>query len=176
ELAWRMKRLAPGMEGLTWKIIFGGVQGGLALGSGGSSMLLGESIGLGLTAYKSLQETAQEEAGGAILTTNANQAEKLINSGANEVTVESWADADTIRRNLIEGQGYRNSTGYTGRQVRNNPDTFPEGKARTFHWDYADTQHGGRPHLQIHTPEGRVIRIFFEKGAGIPIRTPTGKR
>jgi len=121
-----------------------------------------------------------EESGGTLLTTtsyvSSKRAETLINSGANEVTVESWADADAIRRNLIEGQGYRNSTGYTGRQVRNNPDVFPEGKARTFHWDYADTQHGGRPHLQIHTPQGRIIRIFFNKGAGIPIRTPTGKR
>jgi len=155
---------------------------GLGVGAGTtlSAITVEDILPLSAQIGAAMGGIGDEESGGTLLTTtssaSARQAEKQINSGTDNVTVESWADADAIRRNLIEGQGYRNSTGYTGKQVRNNPDIFPEGKARTFHWDYADTQHGGKPHLQIHTPEGRVIRIFFEKGAGIPIRTPTGKR
>jgi hypothetical protein len=45
----------------------------------------------------------------------------------------------------------------TGRQVREQMG----GKAGTYHWDLADTMHGGRAHLQVHDEVGNVFRIFF---------------
>lgn len=101
------------------------------------------------------------------------QAIREIASGSStNVLVRHRDEAREIFEEIFAGQGYRNSTGYTGNQVRQNPDLFPDGKAGTFHWDYEDTQHGGVPHLQIHTHDGDVIRIFFKEGAGNPIRTP----
>jgi hypothetical protein len=47
--------------------------------------------------------------------------------------------------------------------VRNDRFLFPDGKMGTYHWDLADTMHGGMPHLQIHAFNGSTIRIFFPK-------------
>jgi hypothetical protein len=95
------------------------------------------------------------------------QAQKAISNGIDNVMVKTRAEADAIRRTIVEGQGYENTSGLTGKEVR---EMLPEGKSGTFHWDYADTKHGGTPHVQIHTHEGRTIRIFFKEGGGLPIR------
>jgi hypothetical protein len=54
----------------------------------------------------------------------------------------------------------------TGNMVRNDKFLFPNGKSGTYHWDFADTMHGGVPHLQIHLFKeegGGIIRIFFPR-------------
>lgn len=59
------------------------------------------------------------------------------------------------------GKTYRNTTGQV---VGHDPFIYPNGKAGTYHWDEAvGAAHGGRPHLQIHTHDGEIIRIFFAK-------------
>jgi RHS repeat-associated protein len=83
-------------------------------------------------------------------------AAKELEAGAKEVRVASREEAEEIFRNVYQGDGYRNTTGMTGRQVR---ETI--GKKWTYHWDMFDTMHGGQPHLQIHTGDGEIIRIFF---------------
>jgi hypothetical protein len=67
-------------------------------------------------------------------------------------------EAAEIFHGLFQGKGYVNTTGMTGRQVR---EMLPKHKYGTYHWDMSDTVHGGRPHLQVHTEEGRIHRIFF---------------
>lgn len=88
---------------------------------------------------------------------------KDLKNGINNVRVGTRDDAEAIRQELVvnaDGE-FRNSTGYTGNMVRNNPEMFPNGKTGTFHWDYNDTQHGGMSHLQIHDFGGNIFRVFF---------------
>jgi len=91
-------------------------------------------------------------------------AEKALAKGATEVHVNSVEEAAELYLRNFHGYGYRNTTGMTGNQVRNDPFLFPNKKGGTYHWDLADMQHGGVPHLQIHTHDGRIIRIFFKVG------------
>jgi hypothetical protein len=91
---------------------------------------------------------------------------KRLASGAKEVTVNSQDEAAELFLALFQGKGYRNTTGMTGNTVRNNSYLFPDGKYGTYHWDFADTMHGGIPHLQIHPFKGEgkgPIRIFFPR-------------
>jgi hypothetical protein len=107
----------------------------------------------------------------SLLTTK--EASKALGNGIGQtinVKVSSRSEAASLLTEYIQGKGYRNSTGFTGNQVRNYPERFPNGKAGTFHWDYADTQHGGVPHIQIHDFDGSIKRIFFTEGGGLPIR------
>jgi hypothetical protein len=83
-----------------------------------------------------------------------------LRTGSREVTVGSRADAEDLFVGMYAGKGYKNTTGRTGNQVRNDP-TMSNGKSGTYHWDTNDTQHGGRPHLQIHDENGTVTRIFY---------------
>lgn len=80
-----------------------------------------------------------------------------IQRGASEVAVRGRDEAGEVFLGLYQGRGLRNTTGMTGRQVR---EQFG-GKAGTYHWDVEDVMHGGRPHLQIHDEAGNVIRIFY---------------
>jgi RHS repeat-associated protein len=104
-------------------------------------------------------------------TLNTKQAGKALESPLANVNVKlnTREEADQLLKKFIVGKGYRNSTGYTGNQVRQNKDLFPNAKDGTYHWDYADTQHGGVPHVQIHDFNGKIHHIFFEKGGGLPI-------
>ncbi|WP_437287728.1 RHS repeat-associated core domain-containing protein [Sorangium sp. So ce406] len=81
-----------------------------------------------------------------------------IARGTNEVIVNGRDEAGEIFIGLFHGKGFRNTTGMTGRQVR---EMLPGGKYGTYHWDMADTQHDGRSHLQVHTEDGSIFRIFF---------------
>ena len=99
---------------------------------------------------------------------NAKSAEAALSKGVLNVRVNSAEEAEAIRKSLIVGQGYRNSTGFTGKEVRNSPELFPDAKMNTYHYDYGDTKHGGMPHMQYHPPDGTIRRIFFP-GGGMPI-------
>jgi hypothetical protein len=87
------------------------------------------------------------------------RAAKLIKGSTNEITVGSRAEAEELFLNEYQAQGYRNTTGMNGKQVRH----YYGVKAGTYHWDMSDIMHGGQPHLQIHTFEGDTKRIFFLK-------------
>jgi RHS repeat-associated protein len=89
---------------------------------------------------------------------NVSQVAKEIQGGAKNVTVASRSQAEEIFLGLFQGKGYSNTTGMTGKQVR---ESLPNGKYGTYHWDTADTMHGGQSHLQIHTEQGDIIRVFF---------------
>lgn len=68
-----------------------------------------------------------------------------------------------------QGDGYRNTTGMSPTEVKD----FFGSKQGTYHWDDTvgadgrlvghgpDNPHGGLPHLQIHTFEGPIVRIFW---------------
>lgn len=92
------------------------------------------------------------------------QAEKAIARGATEVYVNSADEAAEVYLRNYHGDGYRNTTGMTGKEVRNDGHLFPEKKKGTYHWDLHDTQHGGVPHLQVHTHKGETIRIKWKVG------------
>jgi RHS repeat-associated protein len=97
--------------------------------------------------------------------TVVNSAKELL-SGKTSVTVNSADEAAELFLGMFQGQGYRNTTGLTGNIVRNDPFLFPGGKPGTYHWDLADTMHGGVSHLQIHQfrkEGGKIIRIFFPR-------------
>jgi hypothetical protein len=87
---------------------------------------------------------------------DVRRAAETLRRGYTQVVVSTRAQAEELFRRLFQGRGYRNTTGLSGREVR---DLFGE-KAGTYHWDPADAEWGA-PHLQIHTFEGTVIRIFF---------------
>jgi RHS repeat-associated protein len=91
---------------------------------------------------------------------------KELASNTLESTVRSQDEAAELFLRLFQGRGYRNTTGMTGNMVRNDKFLFPNGKYGTYHWDFADTMHGGIPHLQIHLFKeegGGIIRIFFPR-------------
>lgn len=91
------------------------------------------------------------------------EAAKLLLRGAKEVTVENRSEAEELYLGLYQKEGYINSTGFSGKQVRENEWSFPDGKSGTFHWDTQDTEHGGIPHLQIHDRDGNITRIFYKE-------------
>jgi RHS repeat-associated protein len=91
---------------------------------------------------------------------------KDLAAGTLEVTVRSQDEAAELFLRLFQGRGYRNTTGMTGNMVRNDKFLFPNGKYGTYHWDFADTMHGGVPHLQVQLFKeegGDIIRIFFPR-------------
>jgi len=89
---------------------------------------------------------------------NVKKAADDIGRGAKEVNVNGRSEAEDLFLGMFQGKGYKNTTGMTGREVRT---TLPDGKYGTYHWDTADVMHGGRPHLQVHTDAGDIIRIFY---------------
>jgi hypothetical protein len=86
------------------------------------------------------------------------EAASALQRGIKEVTVRGRDEAGELFLGIFHGKGFTNTTGMTGKQVRQ---AFPGGKRGTFHWDLLDTQHGGRPHLQVHDEAGSIFRIFF---------------
>jgi RHS repeat-associated protein len=107
------------------------------------------------------------------------QAKKSINDqlskgkGA-EVTVSSKDDAETLLRDLISGKeqkgGYMDTTNEAFSPKASDSDWLPrpsDRKSGTYHWDsYNPSAQSGDhaklgDHLQIHTFEGQIIRIFY---------------
>ena len=77
--------------------------------------------------------------------------------GGNRIDVASKAEAEEIFKELFGNIGLTDTTGLNGNEARQ---LLERGKEGTFHWDLADTQHGGVPHLQVQY-KGQIIRIFF---------------
>jgi hypothetical protein len=89
-------------------------------------------------------------------------AAKSLQSGASTIRVATKSEAEELFLRLYQGAGYRNSTGMGGAEARR----YFGSKAGTYHWDTAaghgpTNPHGSGPHLQIHTKEGPVVRIFY---------------
>ena len=112
-----------------------------------AGLLVGILVGASLEAGANVANVMRELTPTSQL---VQQAERELKNGATEVTVKTEEEAAEVFLR-------------TGNEVRNDKLLFPEGKSGTYHWDFADTQHGGRPHLQIETREGQKIRIFFER-------------
>jgi len=80
-----------------------------------------------------------------------------IRRGPANVTVSGRDEAGELFLGIFHGRKYRDTTGMSATEVKERFGT----KAGTYHWDVLDTEHGGRPHLQIHDDLGRVFRIFY---------------
>jgi hypothetical protein len=90
--------------------------------------------------------------------TRVQKAAKALEAGATEARVGSRSEAAELFLRQYQGAGYRNTTGMSPREARE----FFGSKAGTYHWDIGAKAHPhAGSHLQIHTHEGPVIRIFF---------------
>ena len=100
----------------------------------------------------------------------ARQAAKAIEAGETSILVGSRDEASEVVWRMFSSQGYTNTTGRTGNDIRQ----IIGSKAGTYHWDDVlddagnvvghgvDNAHGGMRHVQIHLlPDGEIIRIFF---------------
>ena len=89
---------------------------------------------------------------------SVREAAKSLKGGATQVRVRSRSEAEELFLGRYQGQGYRNTTGMGPRETKS---MFGQ-KSGTYHWDEGASAypHGG-DHLQIHTFEGDVIRIFY---------------
>ena len=100
---------------------------------------------------------------------SSRKAAKAIEDGASSVTVGSRDEASEIVWRMFSSQGFLNTTGRSGSDVRR----LAGSKFGTYHWDEvldgagrvaghaADNAHGALPHVQIHDEFGKIIRIFF---------------
>lgn len=98
------------------------------------------------------------------------RAAEALARGSKTVTVKSRSEAEELFLGIFQGQGFKNTTGFSDKGARD----FFGGKLGTYHWDdVLDTagsvmghgsknSHASMKHLQIHDSEGNVIRIFFE--------------
>ena len=102
------------------------------------------------------------------------KAARLLEAGESSVTVATRAEAEELFLRVFQGRGpFRNTTGMSPVDVRNNKLIFPRGKTGTYHFDDlldasgrveghgVENAHGGLPHLQIHDFKGKIYRIFF---------------
>jgi len=119
------------------------------------------AIGASTLAIIGVHINREEEATIAYSSRGLAKAAKALENGATEVTVASREEVEELFLRHYQGDGYRNTTGMNGNQVRNDHFLFPNGKRGTYHWDLADTKHGGRLHLNVHTHSGPIVRIFF---------------
>ena len=93
-------------------------------------------------------------------------AQRALAKGATEIHVNSAQEAGEVFVTTFHGgngPGYRNTTGLMD-EVLHDPYMYPNGKKGTYHWDPPDPKHGGKPHLQVHTHEGKVVRIYYPPG------------
>lgn len=100
----------------------------------------------------------------------------LAQHGETAVYVPSRSEVEDLFLGLYQGSGYRNSTSMSATEAKE----FFGRKQGTYHWDDQVGADGGvlgheagNPdakyrHLQIHTHEGVIIRIFF----GPPLTWP----
>ena len=100
---------------------------------------------------------------------SVNKAAKLLLKGAKDVFVKSKSEAEELFLGLYQGKGYRNATEFDGVGTTQ----YFGAKKGTYHWDdtldndgrivgHGQGPHGDMKHLQIHTNEGQIIRVFFE--------------
>jgi RHS repeat-associated protein len=114
--------------------------------------------------------------GGRPLT--VKEASRALDAGDRAVTVASKGDAEELFLSKYAGEGYKNSTGLDkdlagGMTDQGAKDFF--GDDGFYHWDDQwdpdnpgrllghgpENPHGNVPHLQIHPPDAKTIRIFF---------------
>jgi hypothetical protein len=98
------------------------------------------------------------------------RASKELAEGATSITVKNRSEAEELFLRTYQGAGYRNTSGMSGATVRRE---YRKGKRGTYHWDDnigpdgrvaghgAGNRHGDLPHIQIHTLEGPIVRIFW---------------
>ena len=98
------------------------------------------------------------------------RASKELAGGATSITVKNRSEAEELFLRTYQGAGYRNTSGMSGATVRRE---YEQGKRGTYHWDDnigpdgrvaghgAGNRHGDLPHIQIHTLEGPIVRIFW---------------
>jgi len=106
---------------------------------------------------------------------------EALRNGANEVTVKSRQEAEEVFVQRYLGHGYRNTTGFIGKDTTKADFESYFGKnPGTYHWDIEldpetgrvighnmDNVHGSMPHLQVHelpAQGGKIVRIFFPAG------------
>jgi len=102
-----------------------------------------------------------------LLLATYGQAKHALQQGATEVKVSTRAEAEQLFYELFvvgDPRHYRNTTGMTSAEANR----FFGTRAGTYHWDedlsrHLNEEHSKYPHLQIHTFEGDIIRIYFEK-------------
>jgi RHS repeat-associated protein len=99
-----------------------------------------------------------------------SKAAKDLDNGAKSVYVKNRSQAEELFLRKYQGYGYRNTTGKDAMDTKN---LYGE-KSYTYHWDDIMGNDGylighGRnnpdaqmKHLQIHPPNGKIIRIFFK--------------
>lgn len=100
---------------------------------------------------------------------SVSSAARSIDSGATSINVRSRAEAEELFLRIYQGQGYRNATGFDGVGTKQ----YFGSKVGTYHWDDvlgadgrvvghgANNADGALPHLQVHTFEGPIVRIFW---------------
>jgi RHS repeat-associated protein len=86
------------------------------------------------------------------------EAASALEMGSKEITVASRAEAEELFLGKYQARGYRNTTGWSPKNSRN----FFGTKLGTYHWDEgANAFPHDASHLQLHTFEREVIRIYF---------------
>ena len=98
-----------------------------------------------------------------------SSASRAIDQGATKINVGSRAEAEELFLGKFQGEGYRNASGFDGVGTKQ---YFGE-KRGTYHWDDqvgvdgrvlghgAGNVDGALPHLQVHTFDGPIVRIFW---------------
>ncbi|SEE25912.1 polymorphic toxin-type HINT domain-containing protein [Streptomyces sp. Ag109_O5-10] len=101
---------------------------------------------------------------------SVSRAFKSLADGATSVTVKSRAEAEELFFRTYQGEGYRNASGMDGVGTKQYFGT----KRGTYHWDDQlgedgrvlghgeGNRDGDLPHLQVHTFDGPIVRIFWE--------------
>jgi hypothetical protein len=96
-------------------------------------------------------------------------ASRALGEGGTKITVGSRSEAEELFLRKYQGEGYRNASGFDGVGTKQ---YFGE-KRGTYHWDDqvgADGRvvghgpgnvDGALPHLQVHTFNGPIVRIFW---------------
>ncbi|MFD7159036.1 RHS repeat-associated core domain-containing protein [Kribbella sp. NPDC059898] len=100
---------------------------------------------------------------------SVSSASKSLADGATSVTVKSRSEAEELFFRTYQGDGYRNASGMDGVGTKQYYGT----KRGTYHWDDqlgedgrvlghgAGNRDGDLPHLQVHTFDGPIVRIFW---------------
>ncbi len=100
---------------------------------------------------------------------SVSSADKLLDHGKKKVYLKNRSEAEELFLGKFQGNGYKNTTGMSGTEVKN----LFGSKKNTYHWDDQldnsgrvlghglKNTDGALPHLQIHT-ETNVIHIFFD--------------
>jgi hypothetical protein len=100
---------------------------------------------------------------------SVSRASRALDEGSTSVSVSSRSEAEELFLGKYQGAGYRNATGFDGPGTRQ----YFGSKVGTYHWDDQlgedgrvlghgpGNSDGDFPHLQIHTLEGPIARIFW---------------